>query len=263
MNELSVVVITRNEEANLPRCLDAVRWADEIIVVDSHSSDTTVEIAIEHGARVIDHNWSGFGPAKQVGVDAASGPWILSVDADEEVTPELAAEIQSHIASSDAAVGYYIPRRTNFLGRWIGHCGWYPDYVLRLFRKEKGRFDGAVIHERVVVDGSTERLKHDLLHYCYPDMESYLAKSNKYTTIGAEQAFASGKRTGLFDLTLRPAVSFFSHYLVRQGFRDGLEGLMISALSASAVFVKYAKLRKLSNTEENHRDVIHDRAKTN
>ena len=260
---MSVVIITLNEERNLPRCLRSVRWADEIIVVDAHSTDSTVEIAVEHGAQVIDHDWTGYGPAKQLGIDNAAGPWILSIDADEEVTPELAAEIQTAVSSPEAVAGYYMPRRTNFLGRWIGHCGWYPDHVLRLFQKSRGRSDGAVIHERFVVDGRTAYLKHDLLHHCYPDMETYLTKSNHYTTIGAEQAFARGKRTGLFDLTLRPAISFFRHYVLRQGFRDGFEGLMVSALSASAVFVKYAKLYKLSYANQAHRDVIHDRAKAN
>ena len=245
MNSLSVVIITRNEEANLPRCLDSVKFADEVIVVDSHSTDRTVAIAQEHQARVITIDWPGFGPAKQLGVDSATSEWVLSLDADETVSEPLGDEINAVINSANGPDGYTIPRRTNFLGRWIYHCGWYPDRVLRLFRRAKGKFDGAVVHEKVLLDGDLGTLNQEILHYSYPDLESYFKKFNRYTTVGAEEAYKAGKRAGLFHLTVKPPASFFAHYVLRRGFLDGLEGFLVSLFSAGAVLVKYAKLRHL------------------
>jgi len=247
---LSVVIITLNEERNLGRCLKSVAWAAETIVVDSGSTDRTLEIAKEHGAKVHVIEWAGFGPAKGAGVAQASHDWVLSVDADEEVSNELADEIRRTISNPDASDGYDMPRKTRFLGRWIKHCGWYPDRVLRLFKKSKGGFNDARIHEAVEVNGSVGHLSGELLHHCYPSLEHYLAKSNRYTTIGAREAYRSGKRAGVFDLVIRPPVSFISHYFVRQGFLDGLEGLLVSALSAVAVLVKYAKLRQIQRNPE-------------
>ena len=248
---ISVVVITRNEEHNLPRCLSSVTWADEIVVVDSGSTDRTCDVAESYRARVVSAPWRGFGPAKQTGVDTATGDWILSIDADEEVTEELAREIRTVIGKEDGCDGYYIPRLTNFLGRWIYHCGWYPDPVLRLFRKSRGRFDGAMVHEKVVIDGESGRLKGELRHYSYPDLESYFDKFNRYTTMGAEKAHREGKAAGWSDIVIRPPVSFVKHYVTKQGFRDGLEGFVLSVLSSLAVLVKYAKLRHLGRKEGN------------
>jgi glycosyltransferase involved in cell wall biosynthesis len=245
MSTISAVVIARNESANLPRCLKSLRLADEVIVVDSGSADDTREIAWEHGAVVHEIDWEGFGPAKQFGVEQASSEWILSVDADEVVTPELAAEIKETVASDPAHNGFFVPRRTLFLKRWIKHCGWYPDFVMRLFRRSHGRFDGAPVHERVIIDGTSGRLHNDLRHYCYPSLEHYLQKSNQYTTLGARQAFERGRRANWFDIVVRPPASFIGHYLVRGGILDGLEGFMVSYLSATAVLAKYAKLRQL------------------
>ncbi|MFQ5498325.1 MAG: glycosyltransferase family 2 protein [Candidatus Zixiibacteriota bacterium] len=248
MTLVSAVVITKDEEKNIRRCLESVRWADEVIVVDSNSSDNTCEIAADCGARIIPHEWRGYGAAKREGVQRAAGEWVLSVDADEEVSSELAGEIQAVIRSADAADGYYIPRSTSFLGRWIRHCGWYPDLVLRLFRRDKGNFTEDVVHEKVLLNGQSGRLRGELLHYCYVDLEQYLTKSNRYTTLGALAAYQSGRRASCFDLAVRPIVSFFSHYVVRQGFRDGMEGFIVSAMSANAVLGKYVKLRHLQNS---------------
>ncbi len=245
MARLSVVIITKNEAANLARCLSSVRFADEIIVVDSHSSDQTVEIARSHGALVIPIDWPGFGPAKQLGVDRAIGEWVLSIDADEELSSGLAAEIQQCIASPSTHAGYEMPRRTQFLGRWIGHCGWYPDHLLRLFKRDHGRVTDAKVHEQIVVNGSIGRFRNDLLHYSYPTIDVYLVKFDRYTSVGAEEAFQRGRRTGLFDLTIRPMVAFLKFYIAKRGFLDGYEGFLISVFSAGAVLVKYAKLRDL------------------
>ncbi len=245
MTKLSVVLITKNEEDNIRRCLDSVSFADEIIVVDSGSTDKTVEIAESYQARIFCHEWHGFGPAKQAGVEKASGDWILSIDADEEVTPELASEIKSKIENDNGTCGYYFKRKTKFLGRWILHCGWYPDYVLRLFQKQKGRFDNSIVHEKVVTAGPVDYLSSELLHYSYPNLEHYLNKFNRYTTMGAEEAFRKGRKARLSDIVIKPAASFVKHYLIKQGFRDGPEGLVLSFLSAMSVMVKYAKLRLL------------------
>ena len=245
MTLLSVVTITKNEEKNLPRCLKSVQFADEIVVIDTGSTDRTIEIARETGAKVYRPEWKGFGPAKQEGVNRASGEWVLSLDADEELTPELAAEIQRVTNDKHEFAGFYMARRTRFLGRWIYHCGWYPDYLLRLFRKTKGGFDGAIIHEQIRVEGKCGRLVGEILHYSYPSLESYLEKSNRYTTMGAEQAFRQGKRAGISAIALKPIATFIRHYIIKRGFLDGMEGLIISVLSSISVLVKYAKLREL------------------
>jgi glycosyltransferase involved in cell wall biosynthesis len=250
MTPVSVVVITRNEEANLPRCLSSVSWVDEIVVVDSGSVDHTTEIAEAHRARVHHYDWRGYGAAKQYGVDQTANDWVLSLDADEALSEPLSAEIRRALDRGDGPVGYDMPRLTNFLGRWIRHCGWYPDRVVRLFRKSKGHFDGAFIHERVVLDGQLGHLQAELLHYSYPNLETYFEKFNRYTTMGAEQAHRKGRRTSWFDLMVRPPVSFLKHYVTKQGFRDGLEGFTISVLSSAAVLAKYAKLRHLVNQED-------------
>ena len=249
MSRLSVVIITKDEEQNLPRCLDSVTWADEVIVIDSHSTDRTVEIAEARGARVSTVEWQGFGPAKQAGVNLATGEWILSLDADEAVSEQLAEEIKQVIQSDGDYDGYTMPRKTNFLGRWINHCGWYPDRILRLFRKSQGQFDQAYVHERVEVDGRVGKLNADLLHYSYPTLDSYFSKFNRYTTMGAEKAFRQGRRANWFDILVRPPASFVKHYVSKQGFRDGMEGFIISVLSSIAVLAKYAKLRDMNRRD--------------
>ena len=248
---LSVVVITKDEENNIERCLKSVDWADEIIVVDSDSTDRTVELARQQRARVFKTQWKGYGPAKREAVNHAAGEWVFSIDADEEVTPELAMEIREVLSNADDIAGFYIKRRTNFLGRWIYHCGWYPDPVLRLFRKSQGNFNEAIIHEKVELQGRIDYLKEELLHYSYPNLESYLHRFNRYTTMGAQVAFEKGRRVRWFDLVMRPPISFITHFVSRQGFRDGMEGFMISVLSAVAVLVKYAKLRYMQQQQSN------------
>jgi glycosyltransferase involved in cell wall biosynthesis len=252
MLSLSVVIITRNEQANLPRCLASVSWADEIIVIDSGSTDDTREIAWEAGATVHEIEFRGYGPTKAFGVSKATSSWVLSLDADEEVSPELADEIRDLLAAGTNHRGFDMPRLTRFLGRWIKHCGWYPDRVLRLFERNHGGIDDAQVHEAVVVEGTVGHFENDLLHHSYPTIEHYFAKSNRYTTLGAEVAFREGRRAGLSHIVLRPLTSFLSHYFVRQGFRDGLEGFLISVFSAIAVMTKYAKLRAMYHDNETH-----------
>lgn len=258
MSRISVVIITKNEEQTLPRCLDSVKWADEIIVIDSHSTDRTCEIAARRGAKVFTVDWGGFGPAKQAGVDHADGDWILSIDADEAVSPALEDEIKQLASDHSNVDGYYVPRRTNFLGRWIYHSAWYPDYVLRLFRKSRGHFDDAVVHEKVSLDGSVGRLKGELLHYSVPTLEHYFVKFNRYTSLGAEEAYRQGRKVTWLDIVFKPPVSFVKQYILHQGFRDGMEGFMVSSLSAMAVMVKYAKLRHLHRMASPSKESDHE-----
>jgi glycosyltransferase involved in cell wall biosynthesis len=250
MSTLSVIIIVHNEEENLPRCLESVKWADEVIVVDSHSTDRTPQIARDHGCKYFDLDWQGFGAAKQAALDHATCDWVLSIDADEAVSNELRASITSAISGSSPYRGYEMARLTDFLGKWIRHSGWYPDYILRLFRRDRGKFNQLVVHESIAVDGPIGRLKGDLLHFSYPNLEKYFAKSNRYTTLGAEEAFRLGKRGGVIQLLLKPPISFFKHYIQKAGFLDGLEGLLVSSLSAAAVFNKYAKLWHLQRQAE-------------
>ena len=249
MKKLSVVVITRNEEKNLGRCLEAVKWADEIVITDFGSTDDTLEIAKSHGARIFTPQWRGFGRSKQSGVDQAEGEWILSLDADEQVTAGLADEIRSRINGPGDAVGFFVPRRTRFLGRWMRHGGWYPDYVLRLFRKDSGAFSDVLVHEEIVVTGPTERLDNDLLHFCYPSLENYLDKLNRYTTLAAEELYQKGRRSGVGRIILNSMAKFVKQYILKAGFLDGSEGLILALLSSGYVLTKYAKLRDLVRGE--------------
>ena len=247
--DLSVVIITKNEEQNIARCVESVKWADEIIVIDDHSTDRTLEIAARYGAQVHSLPWQGYGHAKREGVKRARGNWILSIDADEEVSSELAGEIRHILSNGTPYSGFYLPRKTNFLGRWIYHSGWFPDPVLRLFQMKQGDFSEAAVHEKVLLDGNVGILKGDLRHYSDPNLEHYLEKFNRYTTLGAEEAYLKGKKSRWFDIIVRPPVAFIKHYISKQGFRDGFEGFVISVMSAVAVFVKYAKLRHLIKKE--------------
>ena len=247
-NAVSVVILARNEARNIRACIDSVSWADEVVVVDSGSEDETKEIARACGARVSEIEWNGFGPAKQSGVDVAKGPWILSLDADERVTPELADEIKSAIGA-DTFSGYRIPRLTSFVGVWVRHGGWYPDYVLRLFRKSEGMFTPALVHESVNVDGPVGTLKNHLLHYSYDSLEDYISRMNRYTTLAARELYDSGRRFSLWQALVKPPAVFLKRYLLKVGFLDGWTGLQIAFLSAVYVFTKYAKLAAMQRQE--------------
>ena len=246
MPEISVVILTKNEEQNLPRCLEAVRWVDEILILDSGSTDGTLEIAKKFGAKVQQLPWEGFGKQKQKGADLASGEWVLSIDADEVVTPELKAEIVSRLAANNGTAGYYLKRKSYFLDRFVRHGGWYPDWVLRLFKKGKGRFTPAPVHESVILEGPAARLEADLLHYTDPNFSHYLAKLNRYTDLSAQELFENGERGSLFRILANPAVKFFSQYFLKAGFLDGRAGFILAGASAFHVFSKYVKLWEFS-----------------
>ena len=243
MARLSVIVLTLNEEQNIGDCLESIRWADEIVIADSGSRDRTLEIARGYGARILTIEWKGYGAARNSAVATATGDWILWLDADERVSPELAEEIRGILADPACRMdGFMIARRAYFLGRWIRHSGWYPSRVLRLFRRGHGTFTETHVHERLELSGSTGTTRHDILHYTDPDLEHYLAKFNRYTSLGAADLAAAGRRPVLADLLVRPPFQFVKMYLLRRGFLDGLHGLVLAVLSSAYVFVKYAKL---------------------
>lgn len=241
---LSIAIITLNEEANIRRTLESVKWADEIIVVDSGSTDRTVAICREYTDKVVHQDWLGFACQKNFAIERTTGDWVLSLDADEPVEPMLAAEIRDIISSSAALDGYFIPRKTFFLGRQIRYGGWYPDYNLRLFRKGKGRFEDRAVHEAIKVRGTTGRTGYAIEHFAYPDLASYMSSINKYSSLAvavmAEKGI-SGFKAGWMNILLRPALTFILKYVVRLGFLDGKPGLVLNLFHAYYVFAKYAK----------------------
>lgn len=245
MPKLSVTIITRDEQANIERALSSVAFADQIVVVDSGSTDRTCELAGRHCEHVLFNPWPGHVKQKQFAVDAAENDWILSIDADEEVSGELAAKIQRIMASEPVADAYEVNRKTHYLGRWIRHSGWYPDKRIRLFNREKARWGGYDPHDWVVCDGKVERIDADLFHYPYRDLSHHLKKIDSYTTIMAQRLFEKGRRASLADITLRPAFAFFKKWFFKAAFLDGYPGLVVAATSAVSVFFKYVKLREL------------------
>ncbi len=241
---LSVLLIARNEERNISSCLRTVQWADEIVVVDTGSADATIELARQFTSKVFAHPGAGFVEGKRLALEACTGDWVLWLDADERVPEELAAEIRSTIAASTAHNAFDVARRAYFLGRWIKHCGWYPGRVTRLFRRGSARFSDHAVHERLIVDGSTGSLAHDLLHYTDDSLQHYFAKFNEYTSLAADDLVREGTRATFFDLLLRPPATFLRMYVAKAGFLDGVHGFVLCLLSAFYVFVKYAKTRE-------------------
>ena len=238
---ISVTVITWNEEERLRRCLESVAWADEIVVVDAGSDDKTVEIARGFTDHVLVRAWDGFAPQKNFAAERATGDWVLSLDADEEVSPELAAEIRRLVAAP-AADGYLLPRRNIFWGRWVRHGLLYPDWQLRLFRRGRGRFVAREVHESVEVDGRVDRLSAALVHRSYRDVADFIARTNRYTTLAADEWVRRGRRIRVTDLIVRPAGRFLSMYVVHAGFLDGWRGFLLAVLYAYYVFVRSAKV---------------------
>ena len=244
--KVSVCIICFNEERNIRRCLESVVWADEIVVVDSMSQDKTVETVKGYTDQLYQRAWTGYLDQKNFALSKASGEWILSLDADEEVTQSLRDEIRMEIAKSEPSNGYRMPRRSFYQGRWIYHSGFYPDKQLRLFRREQGHWVGGRVHERVEVQGSIGELKNDLLHYPYQGVISgQLATVNRFSSLLAEDLYAKGKRYRLALLLTRPPFKFLEVYFLKLGFLDGLAGLIIAVSSAYAMFVRYVKLREL------------------
>jgi glycosyltransferase involved in cell wall biosynthesis len=246
---LSVCIITFNEEDNIRDCLKSVEWADEIVVVDSFSRDRTVDICREFTDKIIQREWEGHISQKTFALESASHDWALCLDADERATPELAAEIQDVLrrvrAGEEKFAGYYMPRRVFYLGRWIRHCGWYPDRKLRLIQRAKARVAGVDPHDHFYVDGPAGRLKGDLLHYSYRNLADHMDRINRYTSTAAEQMLKNGVRMPLMRMLIQPPMRALKMYLLKMGFLDGVPGLIASAAGGYYVFLKYAKLWEL------------------
>jgi glycosyltransferase involved in cell wall biosynthesis len=243
---LSVAIVAMDEEANIGRTLASVRWADEIVLVDSGSKDRTREIACEYGARVMVEPWRGYVAQKNYAVDLCTKDWVLLLDADEEVSPGLAEEIRVVLADPEALNGYWLPRKNLFLGRWMRRGGFYPDPKLRLFRRGQGFVTGSDPHDRVElkpdVPQRTRQFKNAMVHYTYPTLSYYIDHMNRYSTLGAQAALARGQRSfSVSDIVVRPLATFLYNYLLRLGFLDGREGLLLHLYHAVYVSWKYAK----------------------
>lgn len=249
--DISAVIITCNEEKNIRRCLESLTWAGEIVVVDSGSTDATVEIARRYTGRIITHPFEGYVGQKNYALDQASGEWVLSVDADEMVTPGLLTRIREvWPAERGRYDGFTVNRRSRFSGKWIRHCGWYPDRKLRLFRRSRGRWEGEDLHEKVRLDGPVMNLNADLLHYTYEDLSENIRKIQRYSTIFARAQHDRGRRASLWDLLTRPPAKFLKSYLLKLGFLDGRHGLILSVTATFYVFLKYAKLWELQKSAD-------------
>jgi len=255
---ISVAIVAMDEEVNIGRTLASVRWADEIVLVDSGSKDRTCEIARAQGARVVVEPWRGYVAQKQYAIDLCTKDWVLLLDADEEVSPGLAEEIRTAIADARAVSGYWLPRKNLFLGRWMRHGGFYPDPKLRLFRRGHGFVTGHDPHDRCELKPGlpgqapgeapqpTRQFKNALVHYTYPNLTLYLTHMNRYSSLGARLAVAKGHRSFSFiNIVLRPLATFVYNYFIRLGFLDGREGLLLHLYHAGYVSWKYAKAWEL------------------
>lgn len=244
-DKLSVVIPTFNEAENIADCLDSVLWADEVIVVDSFSTDSTAQICKNYGVKVIEHEYVNSASQKNWILPQVSNRWVLIVDADERVTDSLRDEILSLLNSGTESDGYWIRRRNCFMGREIRHCGWERDKVLRFFDRTKGRYEEKHVHAEVVLQGSVGFLKSHLLHDSYRDFSAYLTKLDRYSDWGSQDAARRGKSGVIAKLLFRPPARFFRMYVLQLGFLDGVQGFMLCVLAAVSVFMKYAKLWRL------------------
>lgn len=245
---LSVAMITRNEEDNIRDALESVKWAEEIVVVDSFSTDRTTEICRQYTDKVFSVEWAGFSEQKNRAISLTTQPWILVLDADERVTDPLREEIQSLLSNSPPLDGYYVPRKNYFCNRWIRHSGWWPDYSLRLFRREKGRFEEREVHEAVKIDGKRGYLKNPLEHYTYRSIQDYMERMESYSTLAARELLKKGRTAGILDIIFRPAATFCRMYFLQAGFLDGIYGIILAYLYSLYTYNKYSKLKKMQKT---------------
>jgi glycosyltransferase involved in cell wall biosynthesis len=247
--KITATVITLNEEHNIAAALESLSWADEIIVVDSESTDCTVEIARRFTDRVFVRPWPGYSAQKNFAASQASNNWIFSLDADERASEELAKEIEQLRGGGDPqSAGFEMPRLTFYLGRWIKHSGWYPDYKLRLYNRNRARWRGEFVHESLEADGKVERLSGNILHYTVRDASEHHSRMDRYTTLAAQQAFAQARRASLASILFLPAAAFLRSYFFKLGFLDGIQGLAIAGFAAHYEFLKNLKLWEMRRT---------------
>ena len=249
--KLTATVITRDEASNIAAALQSISWADEIVVVDSGSTDDTVALASARGVRVMSRTWPGYVDQKNYAASVATHDWIFSLDADERVTPALAGEIREIVAGNPAERAFRVPRVTFHLGRWVRTTDFYPDHQTRLYDRRSARWQGKYVHESVVADGPVGQLKHELQHYSYRDLSDHLDRINQYSTLAAQQMYEGGRRAGAVDLLLHPPAAFLRNYVLRGGFADGVAGLTISLVNAYSVLLKFAKLWELQQQTPN------------
>jgi len=246
MPKLSVFIIALNQEAAIGECLASASFADEIVVVDTGSTDRTVEVARTYTDRVLTAQWQGFGRTKNYALDQAKGDWVFSLDTDERVPAALQDEIRGVVKANGPLAGYRVPRKNYFCGRWIRHLGWYPDYTLRLFRRDQGRFRDREVHEEVVVEGPVGNLQTSLDHYSYRSVSEYVARMDRYARLAAVELAKRGRRPLPGELVYRPIFSFLHLYILRRGFLEGTTGYTLAALMSMYKFLKYYYLRELA-----------------
>ncbi len=244
--KISATIITANEERNLPRAIESLRCCDEIVVVDSGSTDRTVQVAARLGARVIESSWRGYAAQKNLAAEQARYDWILSIDADEALSEALEAEIWQLKKTGPAYDAYTVPRLAQYLGRWILHSGWYPDRKVRLYDRRKARWVGDLVHERVETSGRIGHLQSNLLHFTCSSLSEHLKSLDRYTTLAAQELVARGQKVGWRHLILAPAWTFLRTYVFQRGFLDGFEGLTIAHMAAVYTYLKFAKARNMS-----------------
>jgi glycosyltransferase involved in cell wall biosynthesis len=245
MEKISVAIITKNEALNIRQCLESVQWADEVVVVDNGSTDDTREICQAFHARVFVEEWKGFSRQKNSAIGKTRNEWVLSLDADERITPPLGQEIQALLQGPPAADGYFIARKNYFSDRWVKHCGWYPDYNLRCFRKSKGSFQERTVHEKVEIQGKVGYLKQPLEHHTYDSLGDFIERMDRYSTLAAQEMDRENRRYRFIDLLFRPPFTFLQMYLLRSGFLEGYLGFQLSVFYAFYTFLKYSKLKEL------------------
>lgn len=250
--KISAKIIVRNEEHNVADVCETVHWADEIVIVDSDSTDGTVEIARKYTDKIYNRQWNGYKDKHEFADSKTTGDWIFWIDADERVTPELRASIEHlrTLSDNELAAGYQIARKTEYLGAWIKHSGWYPDFQMRLYRKELSYWDGVAPHQTARVNGTVEKLAGELLHYTKRDLSEHHRVTDSYASLAAEHLIDSGKTIGSFGILGKAIAAFIRTYIVKQGFRDGVRGMIIAGMTAYGVFLKYAKVWELNNDKK-------------
>jgi len=249
MVKLSVAIITKNEENNIQRCLKSINWADEIVVLDSGSTDETVNICHQFNCRVIQSDWKGFGKTKQLAMENTTNNWVLSIDADEVITTDLKIEIKHLLEKEPPYKGYRIRRNSFYLGKQIRHCGWDKDFTLRLFNKNYGRFNDNLVHESFQTESAIGFLKSPMLHYTYTILDSHIEKMRRYAELSAETSFRKGKKSSVCVSLLRGFLKFIKMYFLQLGFLDGKNGFLLSYNSGWGVYLKYLLLWEMNKSK--------------